>query len=173
MFVLNRFRDIYAAIEDYFSGLLLFIGLSLIFINVILRYFWGKPQSLLDEFSVYFIVWGILAGVAVALRNNHHIKVDMLYNVLSIKVKRYVSIVSNTIGLAFAFFYTYFGYQLVNNYIISGQRSADSQFPLWIVNLIMPISGIMFGLRFIDKLYPLFKDGGKQWFEEESKGGHQ
>ncbi|MFZ5652300.1 MAG: TRAP transporter small permease [Bacillota bacterium] len=170
--LLSRFRDIYEAFEDYFSGLMLFIGLSLIFINVILRYFFGKPQSLLDEFSVYFVVWGILAGIAVALRNNHHIKVDIVYGMLSIKTKRVVGVFSNTIGLAFAMFYMYFGYELVQNYIQSGQRSTDSQFPLWIVNLIMPISGILFSIRFIDKLHALLFDGGKRWLESMQKGGH-
>lgn len=172
MVLLDRFKNIYEAIEDYFSGLMLFIGLSMIFINVILRYFFGKPQSILDEFSVYFVVWGILAGIAVALRNNHHIKVDMLYNLLSTSTKRTVGIFANLIGLGFAFFYTYFGYQLVINYINSGQRSTDSQFPLWIVNLIMPISGILFSARFIDKLHALIADGGKRWLESLAKGGH-
>lgn len=55
---LKSFKDIYSALEDYFSGLMLVIGLTLIFINVILRYFFGNPQSILDEFSVYFVVWG-------------------------------------------------------------------------------------------------------------------
>lgn len=169
---LKNFKDIYSALEDYFSGLMLVIGLTLIFINVVLRYFFGNPKSILDEFSVYFVVWGILAGTAVALRNNHHIKVDILYNSFSIKTKRIVSIFSNTIGLAFTVFYTYFGYQLVNNYIISGQRSADSQFPLWIVNLIMPLSGLLLGARFIEKIYLLIKNGGQDWLEEEAEGGH-
>lgn len=169
---MKSFKDIYSALEDYFSGLLLVIGLTLIFINVVLRYFFGKPMSILDEFSVYFVVWGILAGVAVALRNNHHIKVDILYNTFSIKNKRYVSIISNSVGLAFTMFYTYFGFELVNNYIMSGQRSTDSQFPLWIVNLIMPISGLMLGGRFIEKLYLLIKDGGQKWYKAESEGGH-
>ncbi len=169
---MRKFREIYAALEDYISGILLFTGLTLIFINIILRYFFGKPQSLLDEFSVYFVVWGILIGIAVALRNNHHIKVDALYSLLDLKTKRYVSIFANTVGLAFAFFYTYFGYELVRNYIESGQRSTDSQFPLWIVNLIMPVSGILFSARFVDKLYMLLRDGGRQWFQAESEGGH-
>ncbi len=168
---MKKFKDIYSALEDYFSGLMLVIGLTLIFINVILRYFFGKPMSILDEFSVYFVVWGILAGVAVALRNNHHIKVDILYNAFSIKKKRFVSIFANTVGLAFTFFYTYFGYELVNNYIISGQRSTDSQFPLWIVNLIMPISGLMLGGRFIEKLFLLIKNRGQGWYKAEAEGG--
>lgn len=152
--------------------MLLFTGLTLIFINVILRYFFGKPKSVLDEFSVYFVVWGTLIGIAVALRNNHHIKVDILYNALNIRVKRCVSIFANSLGLAFALFYTYFGFELVRNYVESGQRSTDSQFPLWIVNLIMPISGLLFSARFVDKLYLLLKDGGREWFRTEAEGGH-
>ncbi|WP_231702836.1 TRAP transporter small permease [Desulfocucumis palustris] len=169
---LNKIREIYDAVEEYFAGIMLFIGLTLIFINVILRYFWGRPQSILDEFSVYFVVWGILAGMGVALKHNHHIKVDILYQTLSIKARRIMSIFANCLGLAFTLFYTYFGYQLVTNYIISGQRSADSQFPLWIVNLIMPISGILFSIRFLEKIYLLLKDGGKGWLKIEREGGH-
>lgn len=168
---MERFKRAYAAFEDFLAGGLLFIGLTLIFVNVILRYFFGRPMSLLDEFSVYFVVWGTLIGTAVALRNNHHIKVDMVYNFLPIKLKRIVSIFANSLGLAFCAFYTYFGYQLVQNYIVLGQRSADSQFPLWIVNLVMPLSGLMFGLRFVEKLVFLFKKGGKEWIEEEMRRG--
>lgn len=144
----------------------------MIFINVVLRYFFAKPQSLLDEFSVYFVVWGTMAGLSVALRNNHHIKVDMLYDLLPIRIRRYVSMFANTLGLAFTVFYTYFGYELVRSYVNSGQRSTDSQFPLWIVYLIMPLSGLLFGARFIEKIILIFKDGGKAWYDAEAKGGH-
>lgn len=169
---MNNINRIYTAFEDYFSGGMLFIGLSLVFLNVILRYFFNNPQSLLDEFSVYFVVWGIMAGLAVALRNDHHIKVDMLYNYLPLHVKRYVSIFANCLGLAFAVFFVIYGIELVQNYIAFGQRSTDSQFPLWIVNLIMPASGVMLGIRFIEKLYNLIKDGGKAWLTKNGGDHH-
>lgn len=49
---MERLKRAYAAFEDYLSGSLLFIGLCMIMLNVVLRYFWGRPQSLLDEFSL-------------------------------------------------------------------------------------------------------------------------
>ncbi|AEF94259.1 Tripartite ATP-independent periplasmic transporter DctQ component [Desulfotomaculum nigrificans CO-1-SRB] len=162
---MKKLNKIYTAFEDYFSGGMLFIGLTLVFINVIMRYFFNKPQSLLDEFSVYFVIWGTMAGLSVALRNDHHIKVDMLYNYLPLPVKRYVSIFANGLGLAFAIFFAVYGMELVQNYIIYGQRSTDSQFPLWIVNLIMPASGVMLGIRFCEKLYHLLKDNGRSWLK--------
>ena len=66
---MERLKRAYAAFEDYLSGSLLFIGLCMIMLNVVLRYFWGRPQSLLDEFSLYFIIWGLLLGFCVALRS--------------------------------------------------------------------------------------------------------
>ena len=160
---MERFKQAYAAFEDYLSGGLLFIGLTLVFINVILRYFFGRPQSWIDEFSVYFVVWGVLMGIAVALRNDHHIKVDMLYNFLPVKTKRYVSIFANLLGLGFCVLYTFYGCQLVQSYLLTGQKSVDTQTPLWMINLIVPISGIMLGIRFVEKLYYLIKDGGSKW----------
>lgn len=167
---MERFKRAYAAFEDYLSGGFLFIGLTLIMVNVILRYFFGKPQSWIDEFSVYFVIWGILLGLGVALRNDHHIKVDMLYNLLPLKAKRGVSLFAYSLGLAFCFLFTFYGVKLVNSYIISGQNSADSQFPLWIVNLVLPVSGIMFAVRFVEKIFYMFKNGGKDWNTAAEKG---
>ncbi|MCL6638201.1 MAG: TRAP transporter small permease [Firmicutes bacterium] len=167
---MERFKRAYAAFEDYLSGGFLFTGLSLIMYNIILRYFFGRPKSIIDEFSLYFVIWGILLGLGVALRNDHHIKVDMLYNLLPVKMKRMVSLFSNGLGLAFCILYTYYGIKLVNSYLVSGQRSVDSQFPLWIVNLVLPVSGVMFTVRFIEKLYLIIKNGGREWLEQAEKG---
>ncbi|MDO7787409.1 TRAP transporter small permease [Desulforamulus aquiferis] len=169
---MKNINKYYTAFEDYFSGGMLFLGLTMVFINVVLRYFFNMPQSLLDEFSVYFVVWGTMAGLAVALRNDHHIKVDMLYNFLPINIKRFVSIFANSLGLAFAIFFIYYGVELVQTYITYGQKSTDSQFPLWIVNLIMPASGVMLGIRFIEKLYYLIPKGGSEWLKRDRGEEH-
>lgn len=167
---MERFKKFYDAFEDYLTGGLLFTGLTLVMINVIMRYFFGKPQSLLDEFSVYFVIWGTMLGFAVALRDNHHIKVDMLFNIFSPGVKLCISYFANAVGLAFSIFFTFYGFELVSDYITSGQRSSDSQFPLWIVNAVLPLSGIMLGIRFLEKFYQL-KTKGTSLFEVDMGGG--
>ena len=166
----SRWSRFYEAFEEWTSGILLFTGLTLIMINVTLRYVWGMPESLLDEFSVYFVVWGTFAGMSQALRTNHHIKVDMFYDMMPVRLKRGVSTFAHSLGIAFCLFYTYFGILLVQDYLVTGQGSTDSQLPLWIVYLIMPISGVMFGARFIQKLVFLFKYGGGSWSDEMEIG---
>lgn len=167
----STWERFYEGVEEWASGLLLFTGLTLIMINVVLRYVWGEPQSILDEFSVYFVVWGIFIGMAVALRTNHHIRVDLLYNVMPLKTKRYISMFAHACGIVFTAFYTWFGMQLLLDYYSTGQGSTDSQFPLWIVTIVMPVSGVMFGARFVQKLYLTMKDGGRYWNDQMEKGG--
>jgi C4-dicarboxylate transporter DctQ subunit len=162
-------KSLYSAFEDYLAGGLLFFGLSLIMLNVILRYFFNASRSVYDEFSAYFIVWGTMIGIAVALRDNYHIMVDLLFIRIPLRIRRWVSVVANLVGLAFGIFYTYSGIQLVNNYLTYGQRSDNSRFPLWIVYLIMPISGLMFNFRWLDRLYRHFKNGGADWLKANSK----
>ncbi|WP_209011340.1 TRAP transporter small permease [Paradesulfitobacterium ferrireducens] len=166
--MIKRLGRSYKAFEDYFCGGLVFIGLSLIMLNVILRYFFNQSRSILDEFSTYFMIWGTLAGTAVALRDDHHIKVDMLFIRLPIKLQRWVSVIAHIIGIFFGLFYTFYGSQLVGRYYTSGQVSTDSSFPLWIVYLIMPVSGLMFIFRILTKLYLLFKNGGADWHRANS-----
>lgn len=167
---MERFKRAYAAFEDYLAGGLLFIGLALVLTNVILRYFFGHPQSWIDEYSVYFVVWGVLIGIAVALRDDHHIKVELLFNFLPLKIKRYVSIFANLVGLGFCGLYTFYGCQLVQTYMMTGQNSVDTQTPMWIINLIIPISGFMLGIRFIEKLFYLINKGGSEWLKSMQKG---
>lgn len=158
----------YSTFEDYLAGGLLFFGLTLIMVNVVLRYLFNASRSVIDEFSAYFVVWGTLIGIAVALRDNYHIKVDLLFRHIPLLLRRWVSVLAHLIGLTFGIFYTYYGILLVRNYIISGQASDNSRFPLWIVYLIIPISGVLFNLRWLDKIYFHFKKGGAEWYQANS-----
>jgi C4-dicarboxylate transporter DctQ subunit len=166
----NKWLVFYQAFEEWTAGLLLFTGLTLIMINVILRYVWGLPEALLDEFSLYLVVWGIFIGTSVALRTNHHIKVDVFYDITPLWMKRYISMFAHGTGITFCIFFSYFGILLVYDYYLTGQGSTDSQFPLWIVTAVMPISGVMLGVRFLQKFIFLFKDGGKAWRSAMEKG---
>lgn len=168
---IRKFTAFYEKMEDYLSGGLIFLGLTLVMVNILLRYVIGRPESILDEYSVYLVVWGAMLGFAVALRDDHHIKVDMLYRLLPTGVKRVVSLFAEIVGLAFSAAMAVYGTKLVLTYKLLGQGSADSQTPLWIVSLILPISGVMLVIRYLERVYDLFKNGGRDWLEKQVKEG--
>ena len=139
-------------LEDILAGSFLSVGIALIFYGVLMRYVFNEPKAWVEEVANYTIVWGALLGVPIALRNNHHIQVDMLYDKMPPSIKRLMDIFSSVIGVLFCLFFTYYGYLLVAKRYTSGMVSMDVGIPMWIVYLILPISGAMFLLRFIERL---------------------
>ncbi|BCJ86402.1 TRAP transporter small permease [Effusibacillus dendaii] len=149
---MEKLKKGYAVFEDYLSGTLLAVGLALIFYGVVMRYFMNDPKSWVDEISGYLVVWGTLTGAAVALREGHHIQVDILYDRVPDSVKRIFNIFSNLLGVLFCVCFIFFGSKLLNLYMLTQQQSTDTGVYLWIVYLVIPLSGIMLGIRFLENL---------------------
>jgi C4-dicarboxylate transporter DctQ subunit len=150
--MMRGLKKAWALFEDISAGTFFITGIALILYGVTMRYVFDSPRAWIEEVSGYLIVWGALLGVPIALRNNHHIQVDMLYEKLSKAWRRGVDIFANTMGIVFCVFFTYYGYALVVKRYGSGMVSMDVGIPMWIIYLILPIAGFMFLLRFIERL---------------------
>lgn len=160
---MKNFWKTFAFAEDVASGGLLFLGVTVIFYGVIMRYVFNDARSWVDELSQYMIIWGTLIGTSVALRNNHHIKVDMLFDKLPNRAKYFVTLFANTIGISFGLFVLYYGSGLVNFTHISGQLSTDMGIPLYKVYTILPLMGFLLTLRFVVKFHETIKDKDRDW----------
>jgi C4-dicarboxylate transporter DctQ subunit len=150
---LNTLNRWFSRFEEWSSGSLLVIGLGLILYGVFMRYVVNLPQAWVEEVSKYLVVWGVLMGGSLALRNKHHITVDLLYLKFNGLMQKVVNIFANLVGVLFTVIYGSYGVQLVLKKVQTGQVSLDVGIPLWIVYLILPISAVMLGLRFLEKTY--------------------
>ena len=144
-------------LEEIFSGVFFTIGITLIFIGVIMRYIFNMPLVWVDEFSVYFIIWGTIIGWSLAEKNERHIRVNILYDFLNDKNKRLFSIISSIFGILFSVFLLYASINLEIGYINTMQRSVNAAFPLWIVYAFFPFASALFCLRFFEKLVKQIK----------------
>lgn len=149
---MKMLKKAWAFIEEVASGSFFIVGIALIFYGVIMRYVFNEPKAWVEEIARYSIIWGVFLGFGLALRHNQHIQVDILYDRLKPKMKQILDIVATLISIAFCGIYTYYGYILVENRFHSGMVSLDVGIPMWIVYLILPISGVLFLLRFIERL---------------------
>lgn len=158
-------KKIYTFFEDFSSSLFFIVGLLLMFYEVIMRYIFNNPTSWINETASIIVVWGILLGLSVALRDNHHIAVDIFYTILPKKVQKAVDIFANIVGIGFCIFLVYYGVELVLHNFESGQVTMDTRTPYWIYYLVLPISGLMFLIRFIERLKKVINN-------ESIEGGH-
>lgn len=159
-------KKIYSLFEDFSSAIFLIVGLGLMFYEVIMRYVFDNPTTWINETASIIVVWGILFGLSVALRDNHHISVDIFYAILPRKIQKYVDVFANLVGIAFCIFLTYNGILLVTHTFESGQVTMDTRMPYWIYYLVIPIAGLMFLIRFIERFVKILKNKGA------NQGGH-
>lgn len=154
---MNALMKLWTWFEEILSGLFFLVGVTLIFYGVIMRYCFNDPQAWVEEVARYTIIWGTFLGFGMALKHNQHIQVDILYDRLNKSGKFILNLVATTLSIVFCSIYTYYGLNLVMARYSSGMVSLDVGIPMWIVYLILPISGILFLLRFIERLVNILR----------------
>ncbi|RTQ90212.1 TRAP transporter small permease [Lysinibacillus telephonicus] len=156
-------QKVWTYLEEIASGVFFAIGIFLIFYGVIMRYVLNDPQAWVEEVARYAIIWGTFLGFGMALKHNQHIQVDILFDKLNKPMQFILNIVATTLSIIFCLIYTYYGYVLVENRYTSGMVSLDVGIPMWVVYLILPISGILFLLRFIERFVNILRRKGEEY----------
>jgi TRAP-type C4-dicarboxylate transport system permease small subunit len=73
-----------------------------------------------------------------------------LYAVLPVRGKKVVNVLSHLIGLVFSIVFIVLSTQLVLMNRTTGQVSMDVGIPLWIIYLVLPLSGLLLALQFAE-----------------------
>ncbi|MCL6575705.1 TRAP transporter small permease [Kyrpidia sp.] len=143
--------------EDYLSGAFFVGGMALSFYAVVTRYvFKSSPAWALEVFE-FLMVWSIFLGFGMALRDNHHISVDLLYDRLPGGIRKIFDIISNFIGAAYSIFMTVTGVQITMLAYQQGIVTTDAGIPVWLTYLIMPIGMALLAIHFVLKLMRILR----------------
>lgn len=157
--VLERLDRILARVENLFAALgvwgLAFV-LFAVCLEIVMRGLINRPQQWVSEMTEYALLYITFLGTAWLQRQNGHVAVDLLTNALSERWRRYLSIVSAVIGVVIGVVFAWFGTSATINALLRGAyRPTVLEFPTWIVLAVIPIGGIVLGLRFLSQLVAL------------------
>lgn len=149
---------------------LFLIGMCVCIYGVFMRYVLNHPVHWIEEIFALTLVWSIFIGFSTALKNNHHIALDLLYALLPKKAQRIIDLVGYAIGMLFTIFFIYYGLQMVLQQYRVGGVTLEAQTPLWIVTLIMPIAGLLLFLAYLEKCINHFSIKNNKKGEENDHG---
>lgn len=136
----------------------LFIGGVLISLyGVFTRYVLNSPQSWITEIFEFLLVWSIFIGFGMALKDNRHIQVELLFDYLPKTAKRIVAVISNLIGGLYSFYLAYSSLELITLTKEQAIKTIDVGIPLWIPYLVLPVGMGLLGIYFFVKSYRAFK----------------
>lgn len=166
-------------IEEGTAGGLFIGGVIVSLYGVFTRYVLNAPQAWITEIFEFLLVWSIFIGFGMALKDNRHIQVELVFDRLPIGVKRVVATISNVIGGLYSFYLAFSSIELITLTKEQGIKTIDVGIPMWTTYLVLPIGMGLLGVYFLVKAYRAIKGdkreltGELEILYEEMKDTHQ
>ena len=133
---------------DKVLGTILVILMTIMVIAVLWqvfsRYVMQSPSSITEELARYLLIWIGILGAAYAAGQQEHLAINLLEEKLDKSKKKKLRIFINILIIFFGLTVLIIGGSnlVYVNYIL-GQSSAALEIPLYVVYLVVPLSGIL------------------------------
>lgn len=122
-------------------------------IDVIFRYFLNRPIHWMLEITEYIMLYIPFLGAAYVLKEDGHIRVDILVNHLNEKARRVLNIITSFVGGMVMLTYTWFGGQVTWEYFKRGVPALESlKTPMFLILMVIPIGGFFFTVQFFRQM---------------------
>ncbi len=79
--------------EEIIGGIFIVITVSVVILNVVLRYFFNIGLYWVEEVATTAFVWSVFIGVSAAYKRKMHIGIDILTNILPQTFQPFVAVV--------------------------------------------------------------------------------
>ncbi len=147
-----------------FSSLLVFVLIFLIFTSVVLRYFFSIGFTWMQDLYIWTHATIILLGIAYTLKQNEHVRIDLIYRNASEKYKKRINLFGLIVfGLPFCFILINYGYSyFLRSYNLNETSKEIGGLPnLFILKFFIFFMGITLFLQITNLIFRILK--GKKW----------
>lgn len=139
--ILNHF-------EEYLCAVVFMVMLALTFVNVVFRNL-SASISFTEEITTSLFVLLCMLGTSIAARDQGHLGLSVLTEMLSEKKRALFACGGNILGAVFSLILLYTGMGMVINEFVMEQISIALQIPQWIYGSFMPIGAFCMTCRFL------------------------
>ncbi len=134
------------------AGVLIVCIMLLTSADVLMRKFLFMPIKGSIEISEYFMIWITFLGAAWVLKQEGHVKVDVLLTSLKPRSQALLNAATSYIMAAICLFLTVWGGIVTHDVVIRGAaRVYQFTVPLWILVIIIPISSFFLFIQSIKR----------------------
>lgn len=150
---LIRWIDALSGLAGALSGIMLCIGLTLIFMEIILRSTFSSTLFITEEYSGYLMCGLTFCALAYTLREKGHIRMTFLYKLVTGKARAYLDLACLVVGFLFCSVFTLFTFQFFWDSIATGSQSMQiSETYLAIPQFFMPFGAAILTLQFLSEM---------------------
>lgn len=152
---MRAFIHLWNEIERVVTGVVAAIALLISCYEMFTRYFfpsmspdWGT------EVVIYLIVWAVFISGSALVRDNRHVRADLIIRLFPVPWQRGFESFNCLIGLIFCAVMFYYGVAVVEFAYDVGERSESSLlFPVFLYYLCLPVGMFLMTIRYAVRLW--------------------
>ena len=134
------------------SGLATLVLALLISFDVLMRYFFNRPQLLVDELGPFLLLLVIFGAAAQTYRVGGHVRVDLVTSHLPPPARAWLRLLNLALGLVFLAVVIWVTGQSALTAYRYGRVSAVLLYPLWLPMLLIPAGLLLMALCMVGTL---------------------
>jgi len=144
--------------EDGFLVVLTIILVVVAIAQILLRNLFSVTLLWADPVVRMLVLWTAFMGALVAARENRHLRIDALLQLLPSDKRRYVDVIIHLFNAAVCGLLAGIAVDFVHDEYIYGMRGA-LELPSWIFQLIFPLAFGVMSWRFLKRCWSSFRCG--------------
>ena len=134
----------------FLAGIILVFIMLSVGLDVILRYFFNSPMIWVTEVTECFLLYITFLGTGWLLRDEGHVKVDIILNRLKPESTAFLGILSSLVGIFVSIMLAFYGMSVTWNYFRRGIYTPTAmEIPVAAIILIIPIGSFMLLIGFV------------------------
>ena len=146
----DKLKKLWDNFEKYMICILLTAMMINIFCQVFIRVVFGKPLYFTEEISRYAFVWAMFLGISFGIKNNLHLRVEVLRRFMG---KKGEAITDICLDIVFIILFI----KLIANGIVFSKFQAINispalEIPMNLVTMIVPIAFFLGTIRLIESV---------------------
>lgn len=126
-------------------------------LQVIFRFVLNASLDWTEELARYCFIASIYAGAALGVKEEQHIRVEIVNVIFPEKIAFGIRFIANLIWLGFAILIMVQGFQMCSVFFANGQTSPTLRLPMGMVYSVVPIGFFLMTIRLIQRIYMDFK----------------
>lgn len=138
--------------EEWSLYLCVMVGMISLFINVVLRYGLNYTLAWSEELIREIIIYTTFIGCSAAIKNRSQITIDVVVQLVP-RLRIPLAYVSNVAVLAYCVFMVVLGSEMAAQQAQTDQRTILLEIPLVVLYSILPLMGVMMGIRTIQNMW--------------------
>ena len=141
-------------ITGLIAGFSLLAMTLMVTMDVTLRYGFNAPTKWANEFSAYLAVLVIFLGISYVLRENAHIRVDVVVRKLPRRAQDWIRVITSVILLGYIIILFHLTWDvLVVNFAINKTSFTVMDVPIWPIQAFIPLGLAIMGLLLIQHIF--------------------